>query len=1083
MESGFKTWFALLVCAAGVYAQTIVPAKTQITLTAAAGSGPVTQSVSVNSTGGVLLLSTLASSTGNWLGVSPTGVFAPVNLVISGNASQLSAGVYTGTVTVSAPGASTVTITVTFNVSAPVQLASLTVTPPNLEFHGLTAGAQPAAQTLTVGSTGSAISFTGSAITDTGGQWLKLNPSSGTAPTTISVSVNTAGLPGGTYTGTITLTPSSGGSTQIPVTLLLTSPVIVSSSVPSLQFFYQSGAGLPGPQTLTVSVGNAEFAFSTSTSTTDLHTWLSASPAASLTPETLIVTVTPGTLPVGTYTGKVRVTLLDVAGDPLEIPVTLTISNNPLLTVGGTPPAFGYQPGGTIPAPVAIPIGSSSGTLNVAVSTSSSWIIASLSTSQTPASLTIGITPQLLDPGDYTGSVTITAAGAANSPVVIPVRLSVGVSGGSGGTSVLTLTQDSLVLNYQIGGLNQLLAQTIGVSNEGDPLTVTVSTSTSTCGSMWLETFQTKFTTPGTVTIALNTGGLTVPQTCNGTVTLTPAGASGFVIIPVTLNVSMDALFNISPESLSFFAGFEGSPAPVQTINLSTTDNSGAPFTAVAATNSGGRWLTVLPASGTTPGSLSVSADPAILAVGVYTGSITISSTAPSLPNPQVIPVTFTIRSNAAAALSPASLSFTQVAGGAAPASKDVTLSTGSVNASFVATTQTTDSGDWLSAAPNTGTTPATIKVAVNGSALPPGTYQGSVVMTLPAAANSPVTLPVTMTVTSGQTVSASPSSLVFTQVLGDSAPDSQTVTATATPAANVSAAASGATWLSVVPGAAGQFVVSANPVGLVPGSYNGTVTFTAGSAKATANVSLNVLAPAAPAVAAITNAASGERASIAPGEIVTIYGQRLGPPEGAGLQLTDSGKLATNVAGTRVFFDQFEAPILYTSAGQVNTVVPYEVDGRPLVQVVVEHDGVRSEGVTMQTASATPGVFTTAQQGRVQGAVLNQDSVPNGVNAPAARGSVIQVFATGEGVVTPPLQTGSVTSGIHVPLGRVTATVNGLPADVLFAGSAPGAVAGLFQVNLRVPQFELATMPATVAVRISVAGIESQRGVTVVVK
>jgi uncharacterized protein (TIGR03437 family) len=61
-----------------------------------------------------------------------------------------------------------------------------------------------------------------------------------------------------------------------------------------------------------------------------------------------------------------------------------------------------------------------------------------------------------------------------------------------------------------------------------------------------------------------------------------------------------------------------------------------------------------------------------------------------------------------------------------------------------------------------------------------------------------------------------------------------------------------------------------------------------------------------------------------------------------------------------------------------------------------------------------------------------------------------------------------------------VTARIAGRQAEVLYAGSAPGQVSGMLQVNLRIPDD---TPPGTVPLEISVGGIPSQSGVTLVVQ
>lgn len=68
-----------------------------------------------------------------------------------------------------------------------------------------------------------------------------------------------------------------------------------------------------------------------------------------------------------------------------------------------------------------------------------------------------------------------------------------------------------------------------------------------------------------------------------------------------------------------------------------------------------------------------------------------------------------------------------------------------------------------------------------------------------------------------------------------------------------------------------------------------------------------------------------------------------------------------STLAGTRVFFGPYAAPITYTSASQINAVVPYEIAGQSQVVMQVEYFSALSAGTTLVIASAAPGVFTFA--------------------------------------------------------------------------------------------------------------------------
>jgi uncharacterized protein (TIGR03437 family) len=107
--------------------------------------------------------------------------------------------------------------------------------------------------------------------------------------------------------------------------------------------------------------------------------------------------------------------------------------------------------------------------------------------------------------------------------------------------------------------------------------------------------------------------------------------------------------------------------------------------------------------------------------------------------------------------------------------------------------------------------------------------------------------------------------------------------------------------------------------------------------------------------------------------------------------------------------------------------------------------------------AGTAPAIFSLSQGGAGQGAILNQDATVNGTARAAAKGSVVSIFATGEGAITPGGVTGTVTSttgpNFPKPVANVSLTIGGAPATIQYAGEAPGLVSGVLQVNAVIPQ------------------------------
>ena len=224
----------------------------------------------------------------------------------------------------------------------------------------------------------------------------------------------------------------------------------------------------------------------------------------------------------------------------------------------------------------------------------------------------------------------------------------------------------------------------------------------------------------------------------------------------------------------------------------------------------------------------------------------------------------------------------------------------------------------------------------------------------------------------------------------------------------------------------------------------------------------LDLAAAPAPFVACVLNAASflaGNESffatgAVSPGEIVSVFGVGLGPSQPGGLRLTDQGAVSSSLAGTRVLFDGIPAPLLYVSPTQINAVVPYGLNS-PTTAMTVERGDALAGPVEMPVAAAAPAIFTANGSGRGQAAAINQDGAFNSVANPAPRGSIITFFATGLGLVTPPVADGAV-SPLSLPLPApqlpTGVQIRGVDAAVQYAGAAPGAVSGLFQFNVVIP-------------------------------
>jgi uncharacterized protein (TIGR03437 family) len=222
---------------------------------------------------------------------------------------------------------------------------------------------------------------------------------------------------------------------------------------------------------------------------------------------------------------------------------------------------------------------------------------------------------------------------------------------------------------------------------------------------------------------------------------------------------------------------------------------------------------------------------------------------------------------------------------------------------------------------------------------------------------------------------------------------------------------------------------------------------------------------PAVPVVTpptplSVVNAASLGAGAVAPGEVVTIFGSGMGPQAGVSGSFGPTGMLATQLAGAEVLFDGVPAPLFYAQANQINAQVPYSVAGNAATNIAVLYQGVSVNTTSVAVASSAPGVFSSA---------LNQDGTYNSTANPASSGAYLTIFATGEGLNGTNISGEAAAAPYAHPNLPVTATVSGVTAQIVWAGSAPGLV-GLLQVNLLIPGPYLPSGAATLQLTVGTA-------------
>jgi uncharacterized protein (TIGR03437 family) len=1030
------------------------PQPVVVTITASDGSTPALSALITPNPGTPATLFAVAG-----MGATTLQVGVDQNTLLS---LQNQLGTYTANMAVSAAGFPSLTVQVTLSTAGGLAViaspASLTFTRP--------AGAT--SQTVSLAGTGgTAIAFTVSASVQTG-SWLSVTTSSNVTPATLTVTADPGLLASGSYSGQVIVSSPTGGTLNIPVTLVVGGSSLTATPV-SLGFTYTLNGTTPPVQTLQVSstLSNNTFTAQPSSSGNWLLVNGSTSVIAGSLPVSLNVSVNPANLAAGIYSGSINITSAD--GSVLNVAVSLDI-NGISPTANPTVLVFVSQTGGAAPASQSVVV---TGVVNTNYTASSNmpWLSVSPPSGGTPAQLTVAVTPGTLAAGTYSGSVQVKVGGRTEN---VQVTLTVSDN------PVLTTNPGEFVFSY-VGGSPQPAPSTLTVSTSSGP-SQTFSYATGLPPWLQVSTLNVNLHTPLNLTVTISPQSLPT-GTYLADIILTPSGAGGIpVTVPVLLTVSNAPPIVPSVTSLTFSAASGAGPQS-QTVQLT----SSTPTTFAAAVSANTPWLSVSPAFGTTTyvnTPLTVTADATSLAEGTYTGTVILTTAGGVVSQ---VAVTFNVSAgNIPLTVSPSTLAFTYTVGGAQPVPQSLQVTT-TPGQSFSAAATTASGASWLAVTPATGTGPGTLTATANPAGLAPGNYSGTITVT--PSTGTAQTVAVSLTVTpSTQGLTATPASLTFSYIGGNPNPAPQTVAiSTAGPAVSFMTA-SNPSWLTVTPANAStpaNLTVSVDPSELGAGSYTGTISIINGSSATpllTISASLTVTRPL-PTINTIVNAASFLGGGISPGEIISIFGTALGPTSGVGATI-NNGLIGSSLANVQVTFNGHAAPLLYVSATQVNTIVPYEMYGAPNANVQVIFSTATSNIVSLPVVLSAPGIFSADGSGTGGGAILDGHYHLVNASNPVAAGAAIQIFATGEGQTIPAGVDGKI-AALTPPwpapkLAAASLLIGNVPAQILYIGAAPGLVAGALQINAIVPG-GVPSGPAPLL--FSIGGNSSQPGLTVAVQ
>ena len=700
----------------------------------------------------------------------------------------------------------------------------------------------------------------------------------------------------------------------------------------------------------------------------------------------------------------------------------------------------------------------------------------------------------------------------------LPLNLIMEVSGSTGspvvaipGGLIFALTQSSPTAVQAISVINR------GAQSSG----FTASTG---AASPWLTvdpgSGAVNAFTSAAVMVKADTTGLP-SGTYTGVVSVTAAlSGERFDTRVIATNASSQPFILLSQTGLRFQTVQGGGLPLVQSITVVDPGPSPVSYSVSTSTLSGGKWLSASPPTGTSTFSstslIQVSVDPTGLTPGDYYGQVLLTPLGASglvgvSTSAVVLLNVFAPGKSPGALVQPAGLLFVGRASPGSPASKTLLVANPSpVPLNFSAVQFLDAPGNWLGVSPAasavmTAAAPVPVTVQPNLTGLAPGTYHGEIdlrfaedgsvrriavlLVVLPASASSP-----SDSAAPGPVAGCTPNKLVGVPTVLPSG-----FRATSGFPASIEVSIADNCGTPVTAGTVTASFSSGDPqlslLSLKDGRWSATWQPRASAAQVTISVRARQTLPALEGSfdiggvvqantttamilpGGVVSAASyAAQQPLAPGSYIAIFGAHLSP----GLNQSPSLPLSLQLGGTQAMLGDKTLPLQFTSDGQINAIVPFDVPANTSQNLIIQNGPTLSNSEPVAIAPAQPAVFTKDLSGKGAGIVtgfkpdgtaINSGQVLDAAN-PASAGDTIVIYCAGLGAVDPAVPAGQAAplSPLSRTVNPVRVTIGGKDASVGFSGLAP-TFAGLYQINAIVPAGVAAGDAELV---VSVAGLQS---------
>lgn len=713
------------------------------------------------------------------------------------------------------------------------------------------------------------------------------------------------------------------------------------------------------------------------------------------------------------------------------------------------------------------------------------WLTVDLANGAAPTTIRVTADVAQLPPGRYTGFIDIATPAADPSSLSVPVNLTVlealVTSNFSVSTQNLTFTLDP----------DSSDQRTLTVASDNVDLNVTASVATDS-GGAWLRVSPDRViaTNAGaSLTVSVASAGL-APGTYTGSLLL----RSGEQLVRVPVNLVVKAQTKpqilVSQSGLSFTAVAGGGTPAAQPFGILNEGTGEMSWDARTITLAGNDWLRIDSPNGRVNqplsdiSSVNVSVQHAGLAPGEYYGRVEI--TAPSDNSPQSVMVILRVLPEGSAPppeVRPAGLVFTAAEGGT-PGSQTISINNlVSSDTQFASSRLTFDGAQWFTHSPGNAAVvpndPRSVVVQPDLRALSPGVRRGAITFVFADGAIRTVSLLSVVAPRGSQSTEkegatrnlggcGSPNlNINFTSLRDDfvaivGQPTTVEVkvvddcgnllTPQSGPGVITKANFTNDVSTSLTHIGNGVWTGSLKPTKPASGTVFLSVVLNLNNrlflAQRTGTIQVQGRTPIIVQGSLRHSATFDTDVPVSPGQLISVLGGNL-----ADGQNSATLPLPLELNQTEVLLGGRSLPLLFTSDGQINAQVPYDLATNTQQQLLVRRGSTISMPEQFVVADSQPGIFTRNERGFGPATITKSDgnTLIDPAN-PSQRGEEVIVFCTGLGRTDPAIEPGQPAPdpGPRV-VADVQVSVGGVAAEVRSATLSPGA-AGRYQVRFVVP-------------------------------